>query len=119
MFTSTKKHAPAGADPSALDALLEAERAVTVGLQEAERAAERMVREAHAAARTAQDTAERELQETLQLLDFQAAEQRESDARVVRAEAERRCLLYADADDARIAEIAERMVTMVAPTGEP
>ncbi|MDE3150936.1 MAG: hypothetical protein KGL93_01680 [Gemmatimonadota bacterium] len=115
MFTTRRKTHAAAADPSALDALLEAERAVTATLQEAEREAERLVREAHAAARASDERAERELQEMLRLLDLQAAEQRTADARRVNDEAERRRRLYADADDARIAEIAERLAAIVAP----
>ena len=119
MLTTRKRHTPAGTESSALDALLDAERAVTASLQQAERDAERLVHDARAAARAADEKAERELQETLRLLDLQAAEQREADARAIRDEAERRRMLFADADDARIAEIAERLAAMVAPAAEP
>ncbi len=119
MIATRKRHTPAGTEASALDALLDAERAVTASLQQVERDAERLVHEARAAAHAADEMAERELQDTLRLLDLQATEQREADARAIRDEAERRRVLYADADDARIAEIAERLAAMVAPVAEP
>lgn len=119
MFTSRKKHPVDGAAPSALDALLDAERTVTTSLQQAERDAQRLVHEARAAAHAADEQAERELQETLRLLDLQAAEQREADAQAIRDEAERRRVLYAEADDALIAQIADRLAATVAPVAEP
>ena len=119
MLRTRKKTPTAGSDPSALDVLLEAERAVTASLQQAERDVDRLVHQARAAAHPADEEAERELQETLRLLDLQAAEQGETDARAVRDEAERRRVLYAEADDTRIAEIAERLAAMVAPAADP
>ncbi|MHB2034168.1 MAG: hypothetical protein ACYCVE_12485, partial [Gemmatimonadaceae bacterium] len=90
MFHATP-HAPAAhGDPSALDALLEAERAVGLELQQADRDAERLLNEARAAAAAADAQAERELLHILQLLDEQAATQRATDADAVRAEADRR-----------------------------
>jgi vacuolar-type H+-ATPase subunit H len=118
MITSTRKRAAAG-DPSALDALLAAERAVSVRLQAAEREAEQLLREAREAARATDERAERELDELLRVREAQAAEQRQADARDIRAEAERRRRLYADADDHRVAEIAERLAAMVAPVAVP
>ena len=119
LFTSRKKNPAGAAAPSALDALLDAEQAVTAGLQQAELDAQRLVHEARAAAHAADEQAERELQETLRLLDLQAAEQRDADARAVRDEAERHRVLYAEADDTRIAQIAERLAAAVAPFAEP
>ncbi len=119
MFRTRKKTPPAGGDPSALDALLEAERTVGASLQQAECDVERLVHDARAAAHAADAQAEVELQETLRLLDLQAAEQGEADARAVRNKAERRRVLYAEADDSRIAEIAERLAAMVAPAADP
>jgi vacuolar-type H+-ATPase subunit H len=118
MFGTHRKHADGGAEASALDALLEAERTVAARLQDAERDAERLVREARAAVRAADEEAETKLQDTLRSLDVRAVEQREADARGIREEAERRRRLYADASDARIAEIAERLLTLVAPVAE-
>lgn len=115
MWSFRKPKPNAAAEPSALDALLEAERAVGMSLQEAEREAERLVREAHAAAQAADERAERELADTLSLLDAQAAVQRAQDAQAIETEAERRALLFADADPARIAAIAERLALLVAP----
>ena len=115
MFNATP-HAPAAhGDPSALDALLEAEREVGLDLQRAEREAERLMVEARAAAAAADEQAERELRHILQLLDEQAATQRVTDANAVRAEADRRARLFAEADDVTIAAIAERLLTVVAP----
>ena len=121
MAATPRKHRPKPpGDPSALDALLEAERAVARSLADAEREAERMVRDAHAAADAADADAERELAETLRLLDQQAADQRERDARSVREAADRRTRLFADAGDARVAAIAERLALFVAPrAGSP
>ncbi len=115
MFTARKKHTSADVEPSALDALLDAERTFAKSLQEAEREAQRLVEEAHAAAKAAEERAEHELEETLRLLDLQAAEQREEDARAVREAADRHRRLFAEADDERIAEIAERLAEIVAP----
>ncbi|MDE3129323.1 MAG: hypothetical protein KGL38_15035, partial [Gemmatimonadota bacterium] len=61
MWSYRKSKRTAAGDQSALDALLDAERAVAASLQDAEREAERLVREAHAAAKAADDEAEREL----------------------------------------------------------
>jgi vacuolar-type H+-ATPase subunit H len=105
-------------DPSALDELLEAERAVASSLAEAEREAERLTSDAFAAAAAADADAERELAETLRLLDEQAAEQRERDARAIRQAADRRTRSFAGADDARVAAIAERLALFVAPAAE-
>ncbi len=118
-MASSRRHGRTAApDSSVLDALLEAERVVAQSLAEAEREAERLVHDAQAAAAVADADAERELAETLRLLDQRAAEQREKDARSIREEADRRTRLFADADDARIAAIAERLALFVAPTAE-
>ena len=109
----------AAADPSALDALLEAERAVSAGLQEAEREAAQLVREARDAARAADERAARELEETLRRLDLRGAQQRDADEREIRGDAERRRELYAGADDSRIAGIAARLAAAVAPVPAP
>ncbi|HVA57683.1 MAG: hypothetical protein WBQ26_06895 [Gemmatimonadaceae bacterium] len=118
MATSRKDKQKAAADSSALDELLQAERAVALSLAEAERDAERLVRDAHDAAAAADADAERELAETLRLLDEQATEQRRRDARSIQDEADRHTRMFAHADDARIAAIAERLALFVAPAAE-
>lgn len=115
MFAARKRDQAATGDPSALDALLDAEHAVALSLQEAEQRAEHVVRDARAAAQEADAAGERELREALALLDTQAARQRDDDARAIRDEAERRRQLYADADDARVAAIADRIAQRIAP----
>jgi vacuolar-type H+-ATPase subunit H len=115
MWSFTKSKPKAAAEPSALDALLDAERAVAVTIQGAEREAERLVDEARAAARAADEQAERELAETLNLLDERAVAQCAQDALVIETEASRRAQLFAEADAVHIAAIAERLALFVAP----
>lgn len=115
MRTSGKSKAQGNPDPSALEALLEAERLVALSLEQAEREAERLVHEARAAAEASDEAAERELAETLRMLDEQSARQRDEDVRAIQNEADRRTRLFADADAVRIAAIAERLARVVAP----
>jgi len=115
MFGAKKRVSDAHADPSALDALLEAEQAIAADLQRSEREAERVVSEARAAAAAADEIAARDLEQALRLLAERAASQREADARAIRDDAARHTRLFAEASDATIASIATHLVSIVAP----
>ena len=118
MFASSKRGHATTADPSALDALLDAEGAVAVRMREAEHQAAAIVEQARADAARADEGAARALAAELEALRARGGRDRSDDELTIGEQAERRRRRFADADAGRITAIAARLAAAVAPPPE-